>query len=120
MRPLNQCTGCGKAFASLEAFDAHRVGKHPQTGPSEYAGSLEDWTPEQGRRCLTLEEMRQGSFRARRFVTDARPRLVLARSQGRARNGVDPVSLTPRLWTLQASGRESTWRRGSSSHPSSG
>jgi hypothetical protein len=32
---MNECTACGEDFGSVEAFDAHRVGKYPQTGPSE-------------------------------------------------------------------------------------
>ena len=54
MQPLNQCSGCGKDFASLEYFDAHHVGHY---GPGIYAGPVEKWTPEKGRRCLTTEEL---------------------------------------------------------------
>jgi hypothetical protein len=35
--PLNGCSGCRRDFASLRAFDAHRVGEHsldfPEHGP---------------------------------------------------------------------------------------
>ena len=60
---MNVCSACGQDFGSLSAFDAHRLGKYPQTGPSEYLERLRigltaaDWTPEQGRRCLEPEEM---------------------------------------------------------------
>lgn len=81
MQPLNECSGCGKDFASLEPFDAHRLGEYPQTGPSEYVGPIEDWTPKKGRRCLTTEEMESLE---KPFVQDGRGRWVLAHRQGRA------------------------------------
>jgi hypothetical protein len=64
-RPLNECSGCRKDFASLRVFDAHRVGKFPQTGPGDYLDRLraglvdveDDWKPEHGWRCLDVEEM---------------------------------------------------------------
>jgi hypothetical protein len=45
---MNLCRRCGLDFSSLEAFDAHRTGRH------EYL-----WTPERedGRRCLDTEEL---------------------------------------------------------------
>ena len=65
MTPLNECVTCGLDFASIRAFDLHRVGKFPQSGPSEWrdrvaAGLVErfdDWRPEHGRRCLDEDEM---------------------------------------------------------------
>jgi hypothetical protein len=66
---MNLCTGCGEDFACLTAFEKHRVGKYPQTGPSEYTERLEQglvhpneqWRPDPrfGRRCLTIDEMQQ-------------------------------------------------------------
>jgi hypothetical protein len=66
---MNFCTACGRDFHSVSAFDQHRVGKYPQTGPSEYTdrldqglvGASDDWRPdpEFGRRCLTPEEMQE-------------------------------------------------------------
>ena len=58
--PLNQCATCGLDFASLSAFDAHRVGKYAY-----------EWSPEHpdGRRCLTEAELRERSF-----TTDKRGR----------------------------------------------
>jgi hypothetical protein len=69
--PLNECPTCGLDFASLSAFDQHRVGKYPQTGPAEYRDRLarrlvptdEDWRPEFGRRCLDEFELRERGFR---------------------------------------------------------
>lgn len=68
--PLNECSTCGLDFASLSAFDARRVGKYPQTGPTEYLNRLaqdlvpadEDWRPEFGRRCLDPSELRERGF----------------------------------------------------------
>jgi hypothetical protein len=57
--PLNECGGCGKDFAALEYFDAHRVGEY---GPGIYTGPVEDWAPERGRRCLRTEELRERGF----------------------------------------------------------
>jgi hypothetical protein len=37
---MNLCTISGESFGSVEAFDAHRVGKYPQRRPSEYEGSI--------------------------------------------------------------------------------
>jgi hypothetical protein len=54
---MNLCTGCGEDFGSVSAFDAHRVGKYLQGGATEYTGPRGDWTPEQGRRCLTIDEL---------------------------------------------------------------
>ena len=39
------CTGCGRVFGSLSAFDAHRVGKFAKPGRRSE------------RRCMTDEEM---------------------------------------------------------------
>ncbi len=64
---MNLCTSCGEDFGSVSAFDKHRIGKYPQTGPAEYSERLEqglispeeDWRsePRFGRRCRTTEEM---------------------------------------------------------------
>jgi hypothetical protein len=45
--PLNGCSGCRRDFASLRAFDAHRVGDHQLDCPPH----------ENGRRCLDVEEL---------------------------------------------------------------
>jgi hypothetical protein len=52
--PLNFCRVCDRDFASLYAFDRHRVGAQ---GPGDYRGAVEDWSPELGRRCLTETEL---------------------------------------------------------------
>jgi hypothetical protein len=83
--PTNLCTTCGEDFGSLEAFDAHRVGTYPQRGPSEYEGDIEEWTPEKGRRCLTVEEMQSGSFRGRQFARNGRGRWSLEKRLNRTR-----------------------------------
>lgn len=52
--PLNFCRPCGQDFNGLTLFDAHRVGKHDFT----YKEGLRMNPPrENGRRCLTVEEM---------------------------------------------------------------
>jgi hypothetical protein len=57
---MNVCGACGLDFASLNAFDAHRVGRHE---PLE-------------RRCLTLEELESSE----RFARNAYGRFTLAKS----------------------------------------
>lgn len=51
---MNLCRGCDQDFASVESFDAHRVGKHAF-----------DFSPERpdGRRCVTTVEMLDRGFR---------------------------------------------------------
>jgi hypothetical protein len=66
---VNTCTSCGEDFGSVSAFDAHRIGNYPQRGPSEYTGTLADWVPRKGRRCLTVEELL-----ARGWLRDGRGR----------------------------------------------
>jgi hypothetical protein len=69
MKNANFCPACGKDFGSASAHAAHRLGDFPQTGPAEYTGSLADWAPEKGRRCLTTEELIE-----RGWTRDARGR----------------------------------------------
>jgi hypothetical protein len=45
--PLNGCSDCRRDFASLRAFDTHRVGDHQLDFPEH----------ENGRRCLDVEEL---------------------------------------------------------------
>ena len=47
-RPRNFCASCGEDFASVRAFDRHRVGRH------DVLWSLDN---EGGRRCLDSVEM---------------------------------------------------------------
>jgi len=51
-RPCNLCRGCGLDFASIRAFDRHRVGTHSYTFAEGLAQGRED-----GRRCLDPDEM---------------------------------------------------------------
>lgn len=52
--PANGCRACGQDFAGLSYFEAHRVGRHDYT-LSE--GLRMDPATEDGRRCLTVDEM---------------------------------------------------------------
>jgi hypothetical protein len=51
---LNLCTTCKADFASVSAFDKHRVGKHAYT---YLEGIKMDPPREDGRRCLDSDEM---------------------------------------------------------------
>ena len=51
-RPCNLCRSCGLDFASIRAFDRHRVGTHAYTFAEGLAQGLKD-----GRRCLDPNEM---------------------------------------------------------------
>lgn len=53
---MNLCRTCNQDFTSVRLWDEHRVGKY---APGDYQGELADWTPEQGRRCLSTEEMQK-------------------------------------------------------------
>ena len=51
---MNECGTCGIDFASVTAFDRHRVGKHAFT----HTQGLRMKPPrEDGRRCLDTDEM---------------------------------------------------------------
>jgi hypothetical protein len=51
---VNLCRGCGEDFASVAAFDRHRVGVHTYTLTQ---GLLLDPPVEDGRRCMDVEEL---------------------------------------------------------------
>jgi hypothetical protein len=51
---LNGCSGCGCDFTSVAIFDLHRVGKHAY---SYSEGVAMEPMRENGRRCLTSDEM---------------------------------------------------------------
>lgn len=52
---MNLCRACGADFASVDAFDRHRVGVHAYT----FLEGLDMVPPvEDGRRCLDVDEMR--------------------------------------------------------------
>ena len=72
---MNVCGACGRDFASVSSFDAHRVGRHRYT----YSEGLEHDPPRNdGRRCLNDAEI------ADLFVVDGRGRLTLASQVGKA------------------------------------
>lgn len=52
---MNLCRSCGLDFTSVRDFDSHRVGVHEYT---YWEGLRMDPPREDGRRCLTIEEMR--------------------------------------------------------------
>ena len=55
------CTSCGKDFAGDSYFDKHRTGKHQYS----YSEGLKFDPPvEDGRRCMTEEEMNEIGLRA--------------------------------------------------------
>jgi hypothetical protein len=108
---VNLCTTCGEDFGSVEAFDAHRVGSYPQRGPSEYEGSVEYWTPDKGRRCLTVAEMESGSFQGRQFVHNARKRWSLEKRLNRSRESFSTELPTPERQALPVGATGSGKRR---------
>jgi hypothetical protein len=56
---VNLCRACGLDFASVGAFDKHRVGKHAYT----FREGLRLEPPrEDGRRCLDEAEMREAGM----------------------------------------------------------
>jgi hypothetical protein len=57
---MNFCTTCGLDFASVAAFDAHRVGKHAYTFSE---GLRMDPPREDGRRCLDPDEMKRAGWK---------------------------------------------------------
>lgn len=51
---MNLCSMCGEDFTGVSDFDSHRVGVHAYT----YSEGLKrDPMVEDGRRCLTIQEM---------------------------------------------------------------
>jgi hypothetical protein len=57
--PLNGCSGCRLDFASVDAFDRHRIGCYAFT----YSEGLDfDIPHEDGRRCMDADEMLDAGF----------------------------------------------------------
>ncbi len=56
MTPTNLCRSCGQDFSSVRGFDLHRVGVHAYTYSE---GAAMDPPREDGRRCLSVDEMRE-------------------------------------------------------------
>ena len=65
---MNLCRTCGSDFASVEAFDAHRIGSYAYTFDE---GLRLEAPRENGRRCLATEE-----FRSRGWTVDRAGRWV--------------------------------------------
>lgn len=77
MKYLNLCRSCEQDFASVSAFDRHRVGVHAYT----HSGSLKlDPPREDGRRCLDTDELRDVGMEL-----DARGRWAITADAERAR-----------------------------------
>jgi hypothetical protein len=58
--PLSFCTGCGYDFSGDNMFDKHRIGVHAYT----YNEGLKlDPIKEDGRRCMTRDEMLKKGWR---------------------------------------------------------
>jgi hypothetical protein len=74
---LNLCRSCDQDFASVAAFDQHRVGVHAY---SYWEGLRMDPPVENGRRCLAPEEMRE-----RGMSENARGRWQIDAAVARAR-----------------------------------
>jgi hypothetical protein len=104
---VNECSACRRDFASVAAFDKHRVGAYPQAGPADWldrrsaglVAPLEDWTPELGRRCLDDDDEFaaaglevDGNGRWRIIIgADERERLAVLRSEGPPRAFASPA-----------------------------
>jgi hypothetical protein len=52
---VNLCRGCGQDFSAVKFFDRHRVGVHEFTYSE---GAVMDPPREDGRRCLSIFELR--------------------------------------------------------------
>jgi hypothetical protein len=52
---MNLCRSCDQDFGSVRLFDRHRVGKHVYTYSE---GAKMDPPRDDGRRCLSVQEMR--------------------------------------------------------------
>jgi hypothetical protein len=76
-RPANGCSGCRQDFASVDAFDRHRVGRY---GFSYEEGLQFDIPREDGRRCMDESEMLAAGLEL-----DDRGRWRVAASAKRAR-----------------------------------
>src|SRR5262245_27963615 len=61
---MNICRGCGLDFASVQAFDAHRVGTHAYS----YDQGLQATRPRRdGRRCLDPAELLERGWQQNRW-----------------------------------------------------
>jgi len=85
---MNLCTSCGIDFSSLRSFEKHRVGKHAYT---QNEGLAMNPARNDGRRCLTLDELRAAGF-----VQNSRGRWGPAQDMERARQRFSVQPRTPR------------------------
>ena len=70
---MNLCRSCGHDFASVQAFDAHRIGKHAYT----YREGLRlDPSREDDRRCRTPSEMLTAGWETNRWGRWVHPRAL--------------------------------------------
>jgi hypothetical protein len=77
---MNLCRSCGLDFGSVSAFDAHRVGKHAYKLEQGLALGLDD-----GRRCLTSDELTQRGWTRDSRGRWRRPTTSLSFTQSRRR-----------------------------------
>jgi hypothetical protein len=71
---MNLCPSCGTDFASVAAFDRHRVGRHEYTYSE---GAHKDPPREDGRRCLDADEILEAGMEL-----DGRGRWRIVLSEG--------------------------------------
>jgi hypothetical protein len=98
---MNLCRECGEDFASVAAFDAHRVGRHAHTFRE---GLAMDPPREDGRRCLDPGELENGGWQRDtrgRWLRPADRRRALKHAEGvayaqRGAAGRSPSSDYPR------------------------
>lgn len=69
----NLCSPCGLEFASQEAFDAHRVGRHAYL---HHEGLRMDPARPDGRRCLSEQELRDRGWQPNRYGRWVHPRAL--------------------------------------------
>lgn len=72
---MNVCTTCWLDFSTVPSFDDHRVGVHDYTLAE---GLRRDPPVENGRRCLTLDEMQNAGWQQDRHGRWASPTRHLA------------------------------------------
>ena len=85
---MNYCTSCRHDFASVQAFDAHRVGKHAYTYSE---GSKLNPPRDDGRRCLHQTEMVERGFTQNQRGRWADPKSL----RNRPREGGYPAATAP-------------------------
>jgi hypothetical protein len=83
---MNLCRACGEDFASVAAFDRHRVGVHTYTFTQ---GLLLDPPVEDGRRCMDEEELYAAGMELDRYACWS-----IAADAERARNHFSAVRVT--------------------------